>query len=144
MVKIGSYFHKSICFSIYLFQKHIFWKLYKVIIHINFVGFPFRISKFKNDINYIKYEFSYRLGKVCRWLNMYYSNIKIKIKIITTMSIWIIKENLVWTYRECNFYQYWNTQSFVHPHVSIWSTRGKVRNKNMGFSIFMIGHCYVR
>ncbi len=26
-------------------------------------------------------------------------------------------------------------------HVSIWLDRGKVKSKNMGFSIFMIGHC---
>ncbi len=33
---------------------------------MDFVGFPFRTSKFKNDISYIKYKFSHRFGKVCR------------------------------------------------------------------------------
>jgi hypothetical protein len=47
---------------------------------MNFVGFPFRTFKFKNDISYTKYKFSHRLGKVCRSLNMYYSNIRIIIK----------------------------------------------------------------
>jgi hypothetical protein len=53
-----------------------------------FVGDPFRTSKLKNDINYIKYKFSHRFGKVCKGLNMYYSNIKIIILLkVTTMSI---------------------------------------------------------
>jgi len=42
---------------------------------MDFVGFPFRTSKFKNDINYIKYKISHRFGKVCRGLNMYYLKI---------------------------------------------------------------------
>jgi hypothetical protein len=33
---------------------------------MDFVGFPFRTSKLKNDINYIIYNFSHRFGKVCR------------------------------------------------------------------------------
>jgi hypothetical protein len=34
------------------------------------VGFPIKTSKLKNDvINYIKYKFSYKFGKVCRWLS---------------------------------------------------------------------------
>jgi len=33
------------------------------IIHMNFVGFPFKTFKLKNDINYIKYKFSHRLGR---------------------------------------------------------------------------------
>jgi len=58
---------------------------------MDFVGFPFKTSKLKNDINYIKYMFSHRFGKVYRWLNMYYLKIKIiTLKKITTMSIWII------------------------------------------------------
>jgi hypothetical protein len=58
---------------------------------MNFVGFPFRTSKLKNDINYIKYKFSHRFGKVYKWLNMYYSKIRIIIFCkLTTMSIWII------------------------------------------------------
>jgi hypothetical protein len=39
--------------------------------------FPFRTSKLKNDINYIKYKFSHRFGKVYKGLNIYYSNIRI-------------------------------------------------------------------
>jgi hypothetical protein len=54
------------------FERFTIW----VIIYLDFVGFPFRTSKFKNDINYIKYKFSHRFRKVYKWLNMYYSNIK--------------------------------------------------------------------
>jgi hypothetical protein len=55
---------------------------------MDFVGFPLRIFKFKNEINYIKYKFSHRFGKVYRGLNMYYSNIRIIIFFkITNMSI---------------------------------------------------------
>jgi len=72
----------------------------------------------KNDINYIKYKFSRRFGKVCRWLNMYYSKIKIITCFrVTTMSIWIILKNLVWTYKECNFCQYWAIVPCIHPYV---------------------------
>jgi hypothetical protein len=86
---------------------------------LDFVGFPFRNSKLKNDISYIKYKFSHRSGKVCRWLNMYYSNIRIIIfKKLTTMSIWIILKNLVWTYKECTFCHYWATILCIHPHVN--------------------------
>jgi hypothetical protein len=54
----------------------------------NFVSFAFKISKFKNDINYIKCKFSHRFGKVCGSLNMYYSNIRIIKKFkVKTMSI---------------------------------------------------------
>jgi len=31
------------------------------------------------------------------------------------MSIWIILKNLVLTYRECNFCQYWDIQLCIHP-----------------------------
>jgi len=73
------------------------------------------LTKLKNDINYIKYKFSHRFGKVCRWLNMYYSNIIIIIIFeIKTMSIWIILKNLLWTYKGCNFCQYWATRSCIH------------------------------
>jgi hypothetical protein len=48
-------------------------------------------------------------------MNMYYSNIKIvAFKKGKTMSIWIILKNLIWTYWECNFCQYWDTQSCIH------------------------------
>ncbi len=33
------------------------------------MGFPFRTSKFKNDVNYIKYKFSHKFEKVCTLLN---------------------------------------------------------------------------
>ncbi len=69
---------------------------------MDFVGFSFRTSKLKNGINYIKYKFSHRFGKVCQSLNVDYSKIRIIIFFkVTTMSIWIILKNLVWTYREC-------------------------------------------
>jgi hypothetical protein len=62
---------------------------------LDFVGVPFWTSKLKNDINYIRYKFSHRFKKVCRWSNIYYSNIKIinflKIKI---MSIWLFFKKL--------------------------------------------------
>jgi hypothetical protein len=75
---------------------------------LNFVGFPFKTSKFKNDINYIKYKFLHRFGKVCKWLNMYYS----KIKIIILKNIWI--------YRECNFFHYWATVLCIHPILFVF------------------------
>jgi hypothetical protein len=110
MVKIWPYFHKSIRVIIFfLFQifcpKSIFFERFTwVSIHMDFVGFPFRTSKLKNDINYIKYKYSHRFGKVCRSLNMYHSKIIIIIFFkVTTMSIWIILKNLVWTYKECKF-----------------------------------------
>jgi len=53
---------------------------------------------------------------VCRWLDMYYSKIRIIIffKIIS-MSIWIIINNLIWTCRECNVYHYWAVILCIHP-----------------------------
>jgi hypothetical protein len=62
-------------------------------------------SKLKNDINYIKYKFSHKFGKVCKGLNMFYSKIKIIIFLkITPKSIRIILRNLTWICKECNFY----------------------------------------
>jgi hypothetical protein len=56
-------------------SKSIFFEsLTWVIIHMDFVSFPFRISKLKIDINYIKYKFSH---KICRSLNMCYSKFRI-------------------------------------------------------------------
>ncbi len=109
MVEFWSYFNKSIFFESFKWG----------IIFMDFVGFPSRTSKLKNDIRYIKYKFSHRFEKVWRWLNIYYSNIKIVIffKVIT-MSIWIILKNLVWTFRECNFNWYWATIACIYPHVS--------------------------
>jgi hypothetical protein len=89
----------------------------------NFVSFSFRTSKFKNDISYIKYKFSHIFGKVCKWLNIYCSNIKIiTFKKIKTMFIWIILNNLKWTYRECNFWQYWHIQLCIHP-IIVWQQK---------------------
>jgi hypothetical protein len=107
MVKIWPYFHKSIwvaifvCFSKKLSQKHILKKFKWGILFMAFLGFPFKTSKLKNDISYIKYKFSHKFGKVCRGLNMYYSEIRIIIFFeVTIMSIWIILKNLVWTCKE--------------------------------------------
>jgi len=87
MIKIWPYFHKSIwitifcLFSNFLCSKVIFLKSFRWdIILLNFVGFLFKNFKFKNYINYVKYKFSHKFGKVCKWLNMYYSNIKIIIQ----------------------------------------------------------------
>jgi hypothetical protein len=124
MVKIWPYFHKSIWVAIFFFfqflcPKNIFFLSFRWgIIPMNFVGFPFRTSKFKNEINYIKYKFSHRFQKVCRWLNIYYSNIIIiTFKKITTTSIWIIFKNLVSTCKECNFYQYWAIIACIYPLI---------------------------
>jgi hypothetical protein len=96
-------------------KTYVFESFTWVIILLDFVGFPFRTSKFKNDINYIKYKFSHRFGKVCMWLKMYYSKIRIIIfKNLTTMSIWIILKNIVLTYRECNFCWYWDIWLCIH------------------------------
>jgi hypothetical protein len=73
--------------------KSIFFESLKwtIIIHMDFVGFPFRTSKLKNNISYIKCNFSHSFGKVCRWLSMYYSKIIIITFFkITTVSISII------------------------------------------------------
>ncbi len=121
MIKIWPYFQKSIWvttffyFQFFVPKAYVFESFQWGNIPKIFVGFPFRTFKFKNDISYIKYKFPHRFGKVCRWLNMYYSKIKIitflKVKI---MSIWIIKKNLIWTYRKRNFCQYWDIQSCIH------------------------------
>ncbi len=91
------------------------------IILLDFVGFPFKTSKIKNGINYIKYKFSHRFGKVFRWLNIYYSKIKITIfKKVITMSIWIILKNLVWTYKECSFCSYLAIVLCIHPILFVF------------------------
>jgi hypothetical protein len=80
--------------NFYLFFKFFVPKTYVFesfrwgITFMDFVGFTLNISKLKNDISYIKYKFSHIFGKVCRGLNIYYSNIGIIIfsKVIT-MSI---------------------------------------------------------
>jgi hypothetical protein len=84
---------------------------------LDFMGFSFRTSKSKIDINYIKYQFSHRFGKVCRWLNIYYSHINNITNFfkVTTMSIWIIFKNLVWTHRECILSCFWAIVPCIHP-----------------------------
>ncbi len=85
---------------------------------MEFVGFLFRTSKFKNDINYNTYKFSHKFGKVCKGLNMYYSKIRIIIIFkITTMFIWIILKNLEWTSRECKKCWKWATWLCIYPGV---------------------------
>jgi hypothetical protein len=79
MVEIWAYFHKSIWIAIFFNffcpKKYVFESFTWVNMHLDFVSFLFRTSKLKNDINYIKYKFSHRFDKVCKWLNMYYSKI---------------------------------------------------------------------
>jgi len=102
-------------FNLFVPKAYILKNFTWVIIHLDFVGFPFKTSKFKNDLNYIKYQFSHKFGKVYSYLNMYYSNIKITtFSKETTMSIWIILNNLVWIYETSNFCQYWDIQSCIH------------------------------
>jgi len=105
-----------VCFSIFLSQKHFFENFRHGIIPLDFMVFPFRTSKSKNDINYIKYQFSHKFEKVCKWLNMYYSNTRILIFFkVTTMSVWIILKNLLWTYMECTFCHFLATIPCIHP-----------------------------
>jgi hypothetical protein len=99
------------------YPKSIFFECFTwVIIHMDFVGFPFRTSKLKNNISYIKYKISHRFGKVCRWLNMYYSKIRIIIFLkITIVFFWIIKKNLVWIHTNYNFFFFWSVRLCIHP-----------------------------
>ncbi len=126
MVKIWLYFHKSlwvvifVCFSNFFSQKHIFRNFKWAILPLDFVSFLFRTFKLKNDTSYIKCKFSHNFGRVCRWLNMYYSNIKIMIFFkVTSMSSWIILKNLLWIYMECNFYHYWAIVPCIHPTLNV-------------------------
>jgi len=70
MVKIWSYFHKFIWIAIFVcfFKKFVpksyFESFRWGIIFMDFVGFLFKTSKFKNDINYIKYKFSHRFWEI--------------------------------------------------------------------------------
>jgi len=103
-------------------KTYVFQSFTCVIIHMNFVTFSFRTFKLKNDISYIKYKFSHRFGKVYKWLHIYYSTIKIITFFkVMTMFIWIILNNLVWTYRECNFCWY-EPMYCIHPNeiIIIW------------------------
>ncbi len=61
-------------------------------------------------------RFHIDLGWVCKWLNMYYSKIRIIIFLkIITISIWIILNNLAQTCRECNLCCYWTIILCIHP-----------------------------
>jgi len=53
-------------FNLFIPKAYAFESFKWDIIPMDFVGFPFRTSKLKNDINYIKYKFSHKFGKVCR------------------------------------------------------------------------------
>jgi len=111
-------------YNFYLFfnffsQKHFFENFKWAIVHIDFVGFLFKTSKLKNNMSYMKYKISHRFGKVCRWLNIYYSKIIIIIFFKTTIvSIWIILRNLVWTHKNYNFYHFWAIQLCIHPIIN--------------------------
>jgi hypothetical protein len=123
MVKIWPYFHKSIWVEIFILffncfcPKSIILENFRWnIIAMDLVGFLLGCSNKKNDINYNKYNFSHIFGKVYRWLNIYYLNIKIIIfKKLTTMSIWIILKNIVWIFRKCSFSRYWTIVPCIHP-----------------------------
>jgi hypothetical protein len=107
---------------------------------MDFVGFPFRISKQKNHINYIKYKFSHKFGKVCKWLNMYYSNIRIitflKITTVTTLALGSrLRQGLVkaWAKREAQESNFmlpkvlplWELESWWTPKFSESNCRGQ-------------------
>ncbi len=53
-------------FNFFVPKTYVFESFKWGIIPLDFVGFPFRTFKLKNDISYIKYKFSHRFGKVCR------------------------------------------------------------------------------
>jgi hypothetical protein len=110
-----NFFKKIIC------PKNMVFKSFKQgIIPLDFGSFVFRTSKLKNDINYIKYKFSHSFEKLCRWLNMYYSkSIIIIIKKLTTMSIWIILRNFIWTNKE-HFLLLLNHCTMHSPHYGTW------------------------
>ncbi len=135
MVKIWPYFYKSIWVAIFIcfFKKNVskaygFENFRWGITFMDFVGFLFRTCKFKNNINYIKYTFSHRFGKVCRGLNIYYSNIRIIIFFkVTTMSIWIISKNLVWIC-ECKNYWKWVIWLCIYPWKSCKQFESKTRS----------------
>jgi hypothetical protein len=105
---------------------------------LDFMGFSFKTSKSKNDINYIKYHFSHTFGKVCRWLSMYYSHVGILIFFkVKTISIWIILKNLVWIHKDCIFYCFWSTVHWIHP----WTNHMAFRCKwvDLGVHLLVLG-----
>ncbi len=80
--------------------------------------FLLRLPNLKNDISYIKYTFSHRFVKVCKGLNIYYSNFRIIIKKkVISMSIWIIFNNLVWTCKKCKNYRKWAIWLCIYPSI---------------------------
>jgi hypothetical protein len=90
MVKVWPYFHKSIwvtivfCFFNFFVPKAYVLKVLNGVLFLKELWvFILGFSKLKNNINDIKYKFSHRFGKVCKWLNMYYS----KIRLITFLKI---------------------------------------------------------
>jgi hypothetical protein len=107
----------------FLCPKSIFFESFRSgIIPLDFLGFLFRISKFKNDINYIKFKFSHRFGKICKWLNMYYSNIRIvAFKKLTTMFIWFILKILYELVGNVIFATHHSLHLFIcHIWAQIW------------------------
>jgi hypothetical protein len=132
--------------NLFYFQKHCpksnFFESFRWgIIPLDLMGFSFRTSKSKNDINYIKYQFSHRFGKVCRWLNVYHSDIRILIFYkVTTMSIWIILKNLVWAYKECIFCCFWATVQCIHLIRNVNSTL--CCKHKIVVNIFLVRRCY--
>jgi hypothetical protein len=102
---------KSICFSNF-YIRHYSYGL------CEFWIFLLWLSNLKMKLITLNTSFHIDLGRfVCDWTNI----IQI-FKKVTTMFIWIILKNLVWTYRECNFCQYWVTILCIHPNkiIIIW------------------------
>jgi hypothetical protein len=106
----------NFCLFQFLYPKGTcFWKLYIGHYHMDIVGFIFRTSKLKMTSNTLNTSFHIGLGRFANDWTCIIQRFKITFKKVTTKSIWIIWKNCVWTYKECNFYQYWNTQSCIHP-----------------------------
>jgi len=53
-------------FNFFVLRTYVFESFTWVIIHMDFVGFPFRTSKLKNDISYIKHKILCGFVKVSR------------------------------------------------------------------------------
>jgi hypothetical protein len=83
-----------------------------VFIPMNFMGIPFKISKWQStmigDINDFLYRLWPRLWprfkRFHKWVNIWYWKITIlKFYKLTTMSIWSLIKNLLWTYMDSLF-----------------------------------------
>jgi hypothetical protein len=98
---------KNICFGTFKISHYSY----------GFCEFSFQdFQVLKNNISYIKYKFSHRFGKICRWLSMYYSKIRIMTFFkATNVSIWIILKNLVWIRKDYDFYHFWAIPLCIHP-----------------------------